>query len=192
MRQPGRLASGHGRSTASRPIPARLSSETSSKPGAQAAEHRGGGAAERLAAPCRTTDAHAWHLAGRAAIDRLEGDRSPAGHLSGQGAKPTVPHRRAFPSRRRGGTWPPMAPATCIRSHPHDRRGLPKLSPCPAGAAGHVPRCRADPRRQRQRKAAPAPNYPRDLSPDKPRPARRSAALTAAPVASPTTKEDPP
>lgn len=42
---------------------------------------------------------HAEHPAGRAVIDGFEGDLIPAGHVSGQGAKLTVPRRR-FPGRR--------------------------------------------------------------------------------------------
>ena len=38
---------------------------------------------------------HAEHLAGHAGIDGFEGDLIPAGHVSGQGAKLTVPRRRA-------------------------------------------------------------------------------------------------
>ena len=38
---------------------------------------------------------HAGHLAGRTVMDGFKGDLIPAGHLSEQGARLTVPRRRA-------------------------------------------------------------------------------------------------
>jgi hypothetical protein len=61
------------------------------------------------AAPGRTRDAHAEHLAGRAVIEGFESDLIPAGHVSEQGAKLTGP-RGALPGPSLGSAWPPVTP----------------------------------------------------------------------------------
>ena len=60
---------------------------------------------------------HAEHPAGRAVIDGFEGDLIPAGHVSGQGAKLTVPRRR-FPGRRGGSAWPRVTPVFVAAARP--------------------------------------------------------------------------
>jgi len=71
-------------------------------------------------------------------MDCFEGDRIRAGHVSEQGAKLTVAHRRA----RRTGAGQRVAsgdaPYNCICSHPTTGVGSCASDLCHAGAIGHV------------------------------------------------------
>ncbi len=81
---------------------------------------------------------HAEHLAGHAGIDGFEGALIPAGHVSEQGAKLTVPRRRA-PGPSRGGARLPVMHTTRVRSHRMHGVGSRASDLCRAAAVGLVP-----------------------------------------------------